>query len=119
MAKILYCWRCQAEIPMLDEQEWEEVIPHLTRGIEQIQQYRIAHGVSLVEAKNAVPVHGDDALKRYFEITGFRESNVEALWHHRLSLFGPPCNACGKPLRTPDAKMCAACGVPVSKSASI
>jgi hypothetical protein len=29
---------------------------------------------------------------------------------HRLAAFGPPCHHCGKPLRTPAARMCAECG---------
>jgi hypothetical protein len=103
------------DIPMLDEREWQEVVLLLTKGIEQIKQYRIDHGVSLAEAKH---VYGDGALQRYFEITGFRETNVNALWHHRLALLGPLCSACGKPLRTPRAKMCAACGASVCKSGS-
>ncbi len=98
---------------MLDEREWQEVVPLLTKGIEQIKQYRIDHGVSLAEAKHAV--YGDGALQRYFEITGFRETNVNALWHHRLAMFGPPCSVCGKPLRTARAKMCAACGASFDK----
>ncbi len=101
---------------MLDEQEWEQFVPHLMREIEQIKQYRIAHGASLEEAKRVV--HKNGALKRYFEITGFRETNVNAIWHHRLSLHGPPCIVCGKPLRTPRAKLCAACGAPAGKSDS-
>ena len=101
---------------MLNEHEWEEVVPHLRKGLEEIKRHRAAHGVSLTEAKNAV--YGKGALQRYFEITSFRETNVNALWHHRLSLFGPPCSACGKPLRTPRAKMCAECGTPASKSDS-
>jgi hypothetical protein len=27
MAKLLYCWRCKMDIPMLDESEWEYVRP--------------------------------------------------------------------------------------------
>ncbi|MGF1595032.1 MAG: hypothetical protein ACFCUW_17255 [Kiloniellaceae bacterium] len=98
---------------MLDDHEWAEVEPLLTNAIEQIKDYRAAHGVSLAEAR--AKGYGKEALERYFQITGFRETNADALWHHRLSDFGPPCNVCGKPLRTPRAKRCAACGEFVAK----
>jgi hypothetical protein len=96
------------EIPMLEEHEWDQVLPELRRGIERIKHYRQTHAASLQEAKQQV--YGEGALERYYQITGFRATNVNALWHHRLSLFGPPCRACGKPLRTTRAKLCAACG---------
>jgi hypothetical protein len=99
MAKKLYCWRCRAEIPMLEEHEWAEVLPRLHEGLRQIQDYRRTHGVPLDAAKRHVYLDG--ALDRYFEITGFCETNINALWHHRVSLFGSPCEECGKPLRTP------------------
>jgi len=113
MAKVLYCWRCKIDIPMLEEHEWEQVLPYLTSGLEQIKQFRMLNGASLTEVKEHV--HGSGALARYHEITGFQETNVNALWHHRLSAFGPPCICCGKPLRTPRAKFCAACGAPRSR----
>ncbi|QDE65770.1 MULTISPECIES: hypothetical protein [Myxococcus] len=50
------------------------------------------------------------ALREYERLTGFRETNINAVLHHRLILFGPPCTTCGKPLRTPQARYCAACG---------
>jgi hypothetical protein len=53
-------------------------------------------------------------LQRYFEVAGFQETNANAIWHHQLSQYGPPCQNCGKPLRTPRAKICAACGTAVS-----
>jgi hypothetical protein len=43
-------------------------------------------------------------------MTGLRETNINAIWHHRIAEYGPPCGACGKPLRTPKARLCAACG---------
>jgi len=51
-------------------------------------------------------------LDEYNRLTGFRETNPNAVWHHRISLYGPPCGSCGKPLRTPVATFCAACGAP-------
>jgi len=49
-------------------------------------------------------------LREYERITGFHETNINALYHHVVSLYGPPCSKCGKPLRTPRARFCAACG---------
>src|SRR2546428_7461782 len=99
MARILYCWRCRAEVPMLEEDEWEEILRCLREGVEQIKDYRSTNSLSFEEAKDQVYGHG--ALLRYQQITGSCESNPTVLWHHRLSLFGPPCTNCGKPLRTP------------------
>ena len=53
-------------------------------------------------------------LAEYERITDFRETNINAVFHHRLSLYGPPCRFCGKPLRTPEAKFCGACMKPVA-----
>jgi len=116
VAKTLYCWRSRTEVPMLDEQEWEEIEPLLRAATEQIKHYRAEHGASLSEALEVE--HGQDALDRYFQITGFRETDMNALWHRRLRDLGPPCGACGKPLRTPQATFCAACGATVPASSS-
>ena len=93
---------------MLEEDEWEQVLPPLSNAVEEIKHFRQTHSVSLEEAKERV--YGKGALERYFQITEYRETNVNALWHHRLANFGPPCRVCGKPLRTPRAKLCAECG---------
>ena len=88
------------EVPMLDEEEFSK--------IEKL--YREAF------SKKGLPI--DDRFQQmretYHAITGYFESNQNAIMHHRISIFGPPCNNCGKPLRTPEAAFCAACGVVVS-----
>ncbi len=93
---------------MLDEQEWRQVEPHLSNALREVQEYRATHGVSLKAAKDAAL--GKGALRAYHDLTGFRETNFQAIWHHRISLYGAPCKVCGKPLRTPAATFCAACG---------
>lgn len=108
MSQMLYCWRCQMNIPMLTEEEWEFVSPVLKNRSAQIRLYQEEHQCSLKEAHIGVM---QKALAAYEQITGFKETNSNALYHHRLSLYGPPCQACGKPLRTPQARHCAACGV--------
>ena len=89
--KILWCWRCKMDVPMLDEDEFERI--------------------------NRVGGNGGDCpgrrLQEYVHITGFPETNPIALEHHRVSLYGPPCHTCGKPLRTPQARLCGACMAPV------
>jgi hypothetical protein len=53
-------------------------------------------------------------LREYKRITGFPETNPMALYHHKIWMHGPPCEYCGKPLRTPDVKLCGACMRPVA-----
>ena len=105
MPRTIYCWRCRMDIPMLTEEEWQ--VSYLANAVEQIKTYRELHGCSLAEANRKG--FGERALAVYEQITGFKETNPNALFHHRLSVYGPPCHACGKPLRTPQARYCAMC----------
>ena len=93
---------------MLTEDEWHQIEPVLSQAIREIQDYRNAHGASLAEAMNQG--YGQAALRLYLELTGYPETNPDAIWHHRISMYGPACKACGKPLRTAEASFCAACG---------
>ncbi|MGL4611666.1 MAG: hypothetical protein ACRCYY_18640 [Trueperaceae bacterium] len=34
------------------------------------------------------------------------------LWHHRIAMYGSPCQHCGKVLKTPKASKCFECGQP-------
>jgi hypothetical protein len=98
--KMFWCWRCKTEIPMLDEQEYSQVVAHLDLGGNLGQRF-------------------ESALEEYKSITGFPETNANAVFHHRLSLYGPPCAHCGKPLRTPQAKLCGSCMKPVEGKAQL
>lgn len=93
---------------MLDEDEWAELEPLLRSYVENIKQFRLKNG----SAMEAAVRQGFDrpALEYYHRVTGSHESNIMTLWHHRAADYGPPCSECGKPLRTPVAKLCAACG---------
>lgn len=92
---------------MLSEQEWALMEPALMHRIEDIQRHRAATGDGL---EAALAARRSDALELYRRLTGFHETNIDAIWHHRVSLYGPPCTNCGKPLRTPQAGYCPACG---------
>ena len=46
----------------------------------------------------------------YYNLTGEMDTNPNSIIHHAIDLYGPPCENCGKPYRTPKASFCAACG---------
>ena len=80
--KWLWCWRCRSEMPMLDEAEYAAVVVKRKRDPEQPLSKHIQFlGV----------------LNEYERITGYRETNPNAVYHHRLSLYGPPCEKCSRP----------------------
>jgi hypothetical protein len=72
---------------MLTEQEFEGVTSLRLKGVRA--------------SDSSGPV-----LEENERITGLKETNPNAIYHHRLSLYGAPCRFCGKPLRTPQAKVC-------------
>ena len=92
---------------MLDEQEWQQIGAPEGNLIQAMKDYQSRHGGTLAEARDEAP---KEILARYKRLTGFEETNVNALFHHRIEIHGPQCHACGKPLRTPVAKRCVECG---------
>ncbi len=94
---------------MLTEEEWAAIEPHLENRFEAASRFCAAHPeIPLAQALEQG--RGTGALEEYARLTGQTETSIEALCHHRITLYGPPCRACGKPLRTPEAPHCAECG---------
>jgi hypothetical protein len=90
---------------MLTDPEWAIVEP--TISLSRIKDVRKKYGVSLSEA-------GKYLCAKYNEITGMNETNINVIWHHIASLYGPDCGKCGKPYRTPQARYCVECGDGIS-----
>lgn len=108
----LWCWRCQMELPMLDEDEWQLVHRAQREGMPLVGAERMRRHASVVQPLRLDP--GFEGFRPFLEmyrvITGFDETNPNAVWHHRIAQYGAPCPECGKPLRTPEARYCVACG---------
>lgn len=103
----LWCWRCKAEMPMLDEAEFAEITELYRQGMEATKAFRQRWNIPMEKAEAEERMR--PMLHRYTEMTGYVETNPNAVMHHRLSLYGPPCGLCGRPLRTPKAKLCGSC----------
>lgn len=91
---------------MLEEHEWAEIEPLILADIHEQKRLR-GEGISLEEVQSA----GEQrACKRFEAITGFRETSVYTMWHHRRSDYGQDCPRCARPFRSPQANFCAECG---------
>jgi predicted RNase H-like HicB family nuclease len=103
--KTLYCWRCKKTLPMLEKREWKRFDSVYTACISAAKELT-GQGKSKAEASACL----QPALDKWFEMTDYRETDFWNLWHHQVEQYGKPCSKCGKPLRTPEASFCAACG---------
>ena len=81
------------DVPMLDENEFKKAQELYSLGF-----------------KNAKPDRFKPLLEYYNNLTGFETDVPAAIMHHRIAQYGPACEKCGKPYRTPLASFCAACG---------
>jgi hypothetical protein len=97
------------EVPMLDEGEFAIVEKLYLEGMKATKEFRPRHNLSL--GKSSIEERFRPVRNAYEQITGISEANHNAILHHRLSIYGSPCKRCQKPLRTPEASFCAACGL--------
>lgn len=106
--KVMWCWRCKMDVPMLNEDEFALIYPMYSECMRSIKEYRRRVGTSLDDT--SINESFKPLRDEYARMTGIADCHQNAIMHHRISLYGPPCEACGKPLRTPQAAFCAACG---------
>ena len=86
------------ELAMLNEEEftiayklWSECVDARKPGVDRLIRFK-------------------PLLDYYKSVTGEEETEPNAIMHHRIAQYGPPCENCGKPYRTPQASFCPACG---------
>ena len=112
--KVLWCWRCKMQVPMLDEDEFAVVAKLYSAAFGMTKEFRLKHNLPLGEC--SIDERFRPVREAYERMTGMFESNHNAIMHHRISLYGEACENCGKPLRTPRAAFCAACGKTVDSA---
>lgn len=83
------------DIPMLDKEEFAIATKLYSKA------FSVAKGNFQYKFK--------ELLDYYNNLTGFEETEPNAIMHHAIELLGPDCENCGKPYRTPEAKMCVFC----------
>ncbi|WP_336689988.1 MULTISPECIES: hypothetical protein [unclassified Chryseobacterium] len=98
--KIRYCWRCRMDVPMLDEEEGKIASKLLAEGFHEVKTAR----------KTPFNENFKKLLDYYNNLTGFEETNPNAIMHHFSDMYGPDCENCGKPYRTETATFCPKCG---------
>jgi hypothetical protein len=101
-------------MPMLDEGEFAEISQLFQCGMRATKEFRERWGIPLESVsirERFLPVR-----LRYEKMTGLKDCHENAILHHQISMYGPLCARCGKPLRTPQAKLCGACMFPVHSS---
>jgi hypothetical protein len=93
---------------MLDEGEYKTIQDAYRAGALEVKKVRVIENRPLNESDEN-DLYGKVAA-RYREITGVSDVPPREILRHRLSLVGPPCENCGKELRTPQARKCVECG---------
>jgi len=93
---------------MLDEEEFAIVGKLYSEGMSATKEFRLKHNLPLDECP--INERFRPVREAYERMTGMVELSHNAIMHHSISIYGPPCEHCRKPLRTPRASFCAACG---------
>ena len=106
--QIRYCWRCRADVPMMDEVEFSAWSLVYESCLSSAKSDRREADRDFLPARNAA--HFAEARRYYSQATGAPETDADEIRRHRLQSLGPQCPHCGKPKRTSRASICAECG---------
>jgi len=99
---------------MLEDDEYAEVWSLFRDAMRSTKEFRQRWNIPL---ENASTEERFGPVRSHYErLTGMKDCHENAILHHKLSLYGPPCKNCQKPLRTPNAKLCGNCMTPVDSN---
>jgi|SRR5581483_7987372 len=84
-----YCWRCRISVPMLNEAEYSEVSKLYGECMHATKEFRERHGLSLTGLN--IEERFKPVRDAYLKMTGFNETNHNAIMHHRLASLGRDC----------------------------
>ncbi len=85
------------DVPMLDSEEGKIASKLLAEGFQEAIKQRKTPDFKKL-------------LNYYKDLTGYEETNHNAIMHHFIDMYGPDCENCGKPYRTETATFCPKCG---------
>ena len=94
-------------MPMLLDDEWRAMHDRIAQHVER---WNAEHEeVEGQRPPDSIRERSAKLVEEYNSLTGAKETNPNAVWHHLRSLYGPPCQYCGKVLRTSQASFCFLC----------
>ncbi|MFK7754464.1 MAG: hypothetical protein AB8B51_18185 [Sedimentitalea sp.] len=109
MRPLIRCQRFDHKVVLLSDTEYEPYRQYFTRQHHLAMRYRKQSGLPIDQAMAQEP-EGLALLDQCFADTGVGLMDVASLRNLRAASYGNPCPNCEMPLRTPKAKLCAACG---------
>ncbi len=83
--RLLWCWRCKREMPMLDEAEFALASSLFHDAMNSAKEVRKNTGVPIPH--ESVQVCFRPVLDYYERVTGYKETNHDAVMHHRISRY--------------------------------